>query len=116
MPAPPTPAPPKPAPIVYFDIAGPEPETLSAFYGSVFGWSIDANGAIDDSGTIKGTLRQDPSEKILYIGVPDIDAALSAIVAAGGTISIPRTVVPNVVTFALFLDPAGNRMGLVEVA
>ena len=33
---------------------------------------------------------------------------------AGGTIDMPRTVIPNVVTFALFKDPAGNRMGLVE--
>lgn len=27
---------------------------------------------------------------------------------------VPRTVVSNVVIFALFKDPAGNRMGLVE--
>ena len=27
---------------------------------------------------------------------------------------VPRTVVPGVVTFALFTDPAGNRLGLAE--
>jgi predicted enzyme related to lactoylglutathione lyase len=102
------------SPIVYFDIAGPEPEKLLSFYSSVFGWNVDSHGAITGAGAINGTLRQDPAEKILYIQVPDIDAALEQIAAAGGTMNVPRTVVPGVVTFALFLDPAGNRMGLVE--
>jgi predicted enzyme related to lactoylglutathione lyase len=102
------------SPIVYFDIAGPEPEKLLSFYSSVFGWSIDANGAITGAGAINGTLRQDPAEKILYIQVPSIDAALEQIIASGGAMNVPRTVIPGVVTFALFTDPAGNRMGLVE--
>jgi predicted enzyme related to lactoylglutathione lyase len=103
-----------PAPIVFFDIAGPDAAKLRTFYASAFGWSIDAGNAIK-TGALDGTLRQDPPEKILYVGVPDIDAALKSIVAAGGTVDTPRTVIPNVVTFALFKDPAGNRMGLVEV-
>ena len=28
---------------------------------------------------------------------------------------MPRMVIPHVATFALFKDPAGNRMGLVEL-
>jgi len=103
-----------PAPIVFFDIAGPDAAKLKSFYSGVFGWSIDAANAIK-TGALDGTLRQDPPEKILYVGVPDIDAALAEIKAAGGTVDVPRTVVPNVVIFALFKDPAGNRMGLVEL-
>jgi predicted enzyme related to lactoylglutathione lyase len=102
-----------PAPIVFFDIAGPDAAQLKGFYSDIFGWAIDGNNAID-TGALKGTLRQDPAEKIIYIGVPDINAALTAIEADGGTTAMPRTVIPNVVTFALFTDPAGNRMGLVE--
>jgi hypothetical protein len=60
-------------------------------------------------------LRQDPAEKVIYIGVPDINAALERIKQSGGTVAMPRMVIPNVVTFALFTDPAGNRMGLVEI-
>jgi predicted enzyme related to lactoylglutathione lyase len=101
------------APIVFFDIAGPDAGTLRAFYASNFGWSINDHLAIDTGG-LRGTLRQDPPEKIIYLGVPDIDAALAAIHASGGKTEMPRTVIPNVVTFALFSDPAGNRMGLVE--
>jgi len=102
-----------PAPIVFFDIAGPDAAKLKSFYAGVFGWSIDDNNSIK-TGALDGTLRQDPPEKIIYLGVPDINAALENIKAAGGTVDMPRTVIPNVVILALFKDPAGNRMGLVE--
>jgi uncharacterized protein len=100
-------------PIVFFDIAGPDAGALREFYARMFGWSIDDQFAIDTGG-LKGTLRQDPAEKIIYLGVADIDAMLASITAAGGKVEMPRTVIPGVVTFALFSDPAGNRMGLVE--
>jgi predicted enzyme related to lactoylglutathione lyase len=105
-----------PAPIVFFDIAGPDAVALKAFYGAVFGWSIDDALGIDGSSTggLRGTLRADPAEKILYLGVPDINAALVTITEAGGKVEMPRMVIPNIVTLALFSDPAGNRMGLVE--
>ena len=102
-----------PAPIVFFDIAGPDAAKLKSFYASVFEWGIDDKNGIKTGG-LDGTLRQDPPEKIIYIGVPDIDAALEKVKAEGGTVDVPRMVVPGVVIFALFKDPAGNRMGLVE--
>ena len=104
------------APIVYFELAGPDVAALKNFYASVFGWTINANAAIDadSAGGLRGGIRQDPPEKVLYLGVPDIVAALKQIEAAGGKVVVPRTVVPGVVTFALFTDPAGNRMGLAE--
>lgn len=105
-----------PSPIVFFDIAGPDAGRLQDFYARVFGWSFDAGRGIDaaSTGGLKGTLRQDPAEKILYLGTSDINATLAEIAKAGGMVDVPRMVVPGVVTFALFHDPAGNRMGLVE--
>jgi hypothetical protein len=105
--------PPPSAPIVFFDIAGPDAAKLRTFYAGNFGWSIDAANGITTPG-LKGTLREDPAEKLIYIGVPDIDAALKKIVESGGAIAMPKMVVPKVATFAVFTDPAGNRMGLVE--
>ncbi|HUO80023.1 MAG TPA: VOC family protein [Steroidobacteraceae bacterium] len=104
-----------PAPIVYFEIAGPRAAGLPGFYGEVFGWPADA-GSVPASATggLCGALREDPAEKVLYLGVADIDAALGRIEAAGGVVVLPRTVVPGVRAYALFLDPAGNRLGLVE--
>jgi predicted enzyme related to lactoylglutathione lyase len=104
------------APIVYFEVAGPDGTKLSEFYRAVFGWDIDANSTIAaaSTGGLKGGVRQDPAEKVLYLGVPDITMALKQIEEAGGKTILPRTAIPGVVTFALFTDPAGNRMGLAE--
>jgi uncharacterized protein len=104
-----------PAPILFFDIAGPDAAKLKNFYAENFGWTIDAGNSIITPG-LKGTIRQDPPETLIYLGVPDIDAALKQIEAGGGSVVMPRMVVPGVVTLALFKDPAGNRMGLVEMA
>jgi uncharacterized protein len=102
------------APIVFFDIAGPDGAKLISFYRDNFNWNIDAAGGIATGG-LKGTIRQDPAEQLIYLGVPDINVVLEKIVASGGAVVVPRMVVPNVVTLALFTDPAGNRMGLVEL-
>ena len=102
------------APIVFFDIAGPDAAKLKEFYASNFGWGIDANNMIKTP-QLEGTLRQDPPEKIIYIGVTDLDAAMAKVKATGGTIETPKLPTPTGEQFVLFRDPAGNRMGLVGV-
>ena len=102
------------APIVFFDIAGPDAAKLKSFYASNFGWNIDSANLIKTP-SLDGTLRQDPPEKILYVGVSDLDAAMAKVKASGGEIVTPRITIPTGV-FALFKDPAGNRMGLFQAA
>ncbi len=101
------------SPIVFFDIAGPDMAKLKSFYADNFGWDIDASGAIATP-HLPGTLRQDPPEKILYLGVADLDAAIAKVKASGGTIETPKLPTPTGETFVLFRDPAGNRMGMVQ--
>lgn len=105
------------APIVFIDIAGPDGDAQTAFYTRVFGWEIAADGLfrVPVVSPLPGTLRMDPAEKGIYLGVPDITAALEQVVAHGGSIVAPRFEVPGVVVLGLFTDPAGNRMGLVEM-
>jgi len=104
-------------PIVFFDIAGPDDEALKGFYSSVFGWEPDQTGqfGVPAATPIKGAIRKDPTEKRLYVGVPDVTAALSLIEQSGGTVDAPRFEVPGIVVLGLFRDPAGNPMGLVEM-
>ena len=105
------------APVVFFDIAGPDAGRLRQFYGEVFGWGGAPGGNFSTPvvSPLPATFRQDPAEKILYIGVDDIAATLQQVVAGGGTIDVPRFEVPHVAVLGLFRDPAGNRMGLVEM-
>jgi predicted enzyme related to lactoylglutathione lyase len=104
-------------PIVFFDVAGPDSNVLENFYRRVFGWELDQSGNFSVSvvSPLPGTVRQDPAEKRIYIGVPDINASLAQVKEHGGTIDAPRFEVPGVVVLGLFKDPAGNPMGLVEM-
>lgn len=105
-----------PAPIVYFEIAGADAPALRSFYSDAFTWEIGAQNdiAAHSTGGVRGGIRADPPEKLLYLGVTDINETLARIESLGGRTLVPRTPVPGVVTFALFTDPAGNRMGLAE--
>ena len=105
------------APVVFFDIAGPDDEVLKRFYDNVFGWSSDGFGqfTVPASVSLRGAFRKDPTDKRIYIGVPDVTLALAAVAQHGGAVEMPRFEVPGVVVLGLFRDPAGNTMGLVEL-
>jgi hypothetical protein len=109
-----------PAPIVFFDIAGPDMAKQAAFYRTVFDWNTRPDGGFTApapaAAALPGTLRADPAGKIIYIGVDDVTATLARIVANGGKVVQPRMEVKGVVVLGLFTDPAGNSMGLVEMA
>ena len=112
-----------PAPIVFFDIAAPELANQAQFYKDIFGWQVGPDGrlSVPAASPLPGLLRVEPpsqgplTERVIYLGVPSINATLAKITARGGAVVFPRTEVPGVVVVALFTDPAGNRMGLVEM-
>ena len=120
-------------PIVHFEIlAGPgtDKHDLQAFYRDTFGWTIDASNPMDYGLAMPGGPQTQPgppehgvngavdsaedhSKVVIYIGVDDPAAYLEKIKAAGGSVIQDVTVVPGMVTFATFRDPAGNEIGLV---
>ena len=112
-----------PAPVVFFDIAAPSLPSQAAFYHDIFDWQVKPDGtfSVPVASPLPGNLRVESAvsgpvaERVIYIGVPDINATLAKIVAHGGSIVFPRQVYPGIVVLALFKDPAGNRVGLVEM-
>ncbi len=106
------------APIVFFDIAGPDLASQKAFYDAVLGVKTDATGQFQTptiGTTMPALLRTDAKETMVYFGVDDINATMQKVVANGGRVHAPRYAVPGVVVLGLFFDPAGNRVGLVEM-
>jgi predicted enzyme related to lactoylglutathione lyase len=104
-------------PIVFLDIAGPDPAALQSFYSDLFGWeSTTGEFAVALTAPLMAAIRKDPAEKRLYFGVEDVTATLADIQAHGGSVDAPRFAVPGIVVLGLFRDPAGNPMGLVEMA
>jgi predicted enzyme related to lactoylglutathione lyase len=107
----------QPAPIVFFDLAGMNVDALKTFYADLFGWKSDAAGqlAIPVTSPLPSAFRKDPTDKRIYIGVANIAKKVEEIKKRGGSIDAPRFEVKGVAILALFKDPAGNPMGLVEI-
>jgi len=101
----------------------PAPKAPHAFYADVLGWAIDANnsfnyGMVTSGGAkgINGGIGGSPapgSRVVVYAEVPAIDPVLARIAGKGGTVVMPRTDI-GPVTMAIYLDPEGNTMGLIE--
>lgn len=109
--------------VVHFEIQGKRPKALQDFYSSIFGWQINSDNPMNYglvntqagagiNGGIDGS-EHEPSV-VFYVEVDDPQAHLDRAQQLGGKIVTPVTVIPNMVTYAEFTDPAGNRIGLVK--
>ncbi len=115
-----------PNPVVHFEISGKDAAALNTFYTSVFGWQTEAMDmptgkyymADTKAGGINGGIINAPAGVLpmvsFYISVSDIEAKLKEIEAAGGRTIVPLTVIPDMVTFAMFMDPQNHPIGLVK--
>jgi predicted enzyme related to lactoylglutathione lyase len=116
-------APHVPNPVMHWEIQSHRPAELHAFYREALGWSIDANnemnyGMVTSGGAkgINGGIGGSPapgSRVLVYAAVPAIDPVLARIAAHGGAVVMPRTDIGPVI-MAIYLDPEGNTMGLIE--
>ncbi len=105
------------APVVFFSIFGPEGENLQQFYSGLFDWKIAPNGDVMTavSSPLPANIGKGEAETLVYVGVDDINATLAKVKERGGTIRYPRFEVPGRVILAVFKDPTGNSVGLVEL-
>jgi predicted enzyme related to lactoylglutathione lyase len=109
--------------IVHWEIQSQMPDRLHQFYADAFGWRVDANnpmnyGMVSSSGKdgIDGGIggSAHPGSRVLvYAAVKSIVDALARVEGAGGKTIMPRTDVGPVI-MALYEDPEGNTMGLIE--
>ncbi|MEA2198162.1 MAG: uncharacterized protein QOJ25_2213 [Solirubrobacteraceae bacterium] len=111
-------------PVVHFEVHSRHSAGLRTFYSDLFGWKLgvvpDGSYALVDTDAggagIRGGIAQ-PAHNVtgvmFYIQVPDIDAHLARITDAGGSVLMERTE-SGPITTAIFADPDGNAVGLVE--
>jgi predicted enzyme related to lactoylglutathione lyase len=93
-----------------------------AFYSDLFGWQIqpfsaELAGVVAPGGptaTLRSNVPAGFPGMVPYIGAPDVDAMLSRLVAAGGTVERAPWKLPGVGTLARFKDPTGTVYGLTD--
>ena len=109
--------------VVHFEAGAADDGTLVAFYGGVFGWHLrEASGgrhtAIDAGGRdISGALRQPPDCErwpAIFVDSDDPRATLDKANSLGGTTILPLTELGDGLTVAVFGDPDGLPIGLVQ--
>jgi uncharacterized protein len=116
------------APVVHFEIMGKDPDKLQAYYGELFGWKFDTSNPMD-YGTVSrednlspegigigGGIGKAPEgyggHVTFYVGVDDVEAALSKAESLGGTRMMgPETIMGSMV-LGLLQDPEGHTIGL----
>jgi len=104
----------------YVELPVADIATAKAFYESAFGWALTDFGptyAATLTGDTDIGLQADASEAtrapLAVIDVPDLEAALEAVTAAGGTIVRPIFAFPGGRRFQ-FTDPGGNELACVK--
>ena len=112
-------------PVVHFEIMARENvDQVRKVYADIFDWKIDANnpmnyGLVETGGEgIRGgigTPMNGPSYATFYVHVPNIETTLDRIAKQGGSALMPKMEVPGQsIYIAMFKDPAGNPIGLIE--
>ena len=109
--------------IVHIEIPAHDQASAAGFYRDLFGWQIQAAPDLDytffqamwGAGGGFSTVDDEvvtPGRLLIYVATDDIEATLTEAERLGGRTLTPRSVIPNVGWYAIFLDPTGNRVGL----
>lgn len=111
----------------YVELMAPDAAAAADFYAELFGWSIEAQ-EVPDFGTYRtGTLESDtvagispqmpqlaghPAFWAVYLAVDDVDAAVTKVEAAGGTVEAGPFDVMGFGRMASIQDPTKARVNL----
>jgi len=110
-------------PITLVVISANKLAASAAFYAKLFGWQIqpmspELSAAVlpgIPAAALRANVPAGSPAMVPYIAVPNLDAALARVVAAGGTVEWAPTSVPMVGKLARFKDPSGTIYGLTTV-
>jgi len=121
--------------VVHFEIQADDLERARSFYEAVFGWAFTDLGHFVGSPYlgittgpggepgIDGGMLLRPSglparsgiganAYVCTVAVDDYDTTEARILAAGGTVSLPKTALTGMAWQGYYLDPEGNTFGI----
>ena len=111
-----------PAPVLQWQLVAADPDRLATFYGRLFGWTITNRNALGYRQVTTGGLSGGmwpapagaPSFVQLFVGVPDVAAALAQAQELGATVIVPVTTLPDGDVMAVLADPCGVTFGVMK--
>lgn len=112
--------------VVHFEFATPDPAREVEFFKSVFGWQIEqwagqeywlVTTGVDEAGIDGAIMPQsmpDQPRVVDTIGVESIDDTIAKATAAGATLAMEKTEIPQMGWTAYLVSPTGLMFGLFE--
>jgi hypothetical protein len=109
-------------PIVYFEVMGRNKAELEEFYGAVFDWQLTLAGdnyshvsaGAGINGGIGTSMDGGSGHVTFYVEVAKIEDTLAMVEGHGGRRVMEPAQMPKGPRVALFADPEGRVVGLIE--
>lgn len=117
-----------PNPVVFFEILGKDKAALESFYAGLFDWQMtpvesaspDTYAMISPGAGINGGLGKSmdggAGHVTFYVEVANIAETLANVESRGGKRVAGPTKMPKGPVIALFTDPEGRVVGLIETS
>ena len=110
--------------VARWQLVAADPAQAAAFYRSVFGWKVSTANALGyreieaQPGGIGGGIWPAPPDTPafvqMFVAVDDVAATVERAVAAGASVIVPVSVLPDGDEMAVLRDPSGVPMGLMK--
>jgi hypothetical protein len=111
--------------LCHFEFMSPNPGRSREFYSKIFSWKFNqapemgGYTMIETGAQPGGGMMEKPKEAPhpalnVYFMVDDVDAALTKVRGAGGKVINEKTPIPDMGSWAMFLDPDGICVGIFE--
>jgi hypothetical protein len=110
-------------PIIHWEFVVPDADKARAFYRKIFDWRFDDTAfpgytiidtGSEPAGTLKTSTRAPMAGLNTYFEVSDLRLTLRNVVELGGKILVPPTEIPSMGSYAMFADPVGVAVGVLE--
>jgi uncharacterized protein len=116
----------KRAGILHVEFQVQDREAAEKFLGELFGWEFTHHSAqnystFDPGNGVTGGINVledalgDPGTVLIYVESEDVSADLRKAESLGAEVLVPRTLVPGMGWLGMFVDPAGNRVALLNL-
>jgi uncharacterized protein len=111
-------------PVLEWQMVTKDPDAAAAFYGGLFGWTIDSNNALGyrrvatGGDGMNGGIWPAPPEGHnlvqLFIGVDSVTEFYSRAQQMGAKTIVPPQMLPDGDELAIMLDPLGMPFGVIK--
>ena len=113
--------------IFWLEIASNDIPGSGKFYQDLLGWPMVRDEEMDytmtafergETGVGLAPVNEEqgvaPGSILVYVNVPDVDATIARAKELGAPILVDKTEIPTVGWMAVFGDPGGNRIAVME--